>query len=130
MKNLFLFTLVVLLFSNCNKAETCSGKIACTELFAYITVDVIAAPLTPSPALDSFATKRINDGKVVLNNSEMLMESPVIFSDSEMFETSVKGEEFLFEAFKNGQKVISEKYVIKHDCCHIIKVSGKDTINL
>lgn len=130
MKKIFLLSFCFALFSNCTKEVTCSDQQICTMMFAYITLEIIAPPSMPLPAVDSFATTRVSDGKVILTNSEYLLEYPIVFTDAQMFDTSVKGEQFLFEAFKDGQKVVSENYVIKHDCCHVIKVSGKDTILL
>ena len=116
------------MFSNCKKLDGCSTNTVCTEEFRIIYVKVTSSSY--HPLLDSYTITRIKDGKVVLNNSELIMESPFIFSDTEIAETSLEGEKFLFEGYQDEIKVISEEYIFKHDCCHVIKVSGKDTINL
>lgn len=127
-KVLFIVSVLIVGLTNCNKLDGCKVNTACTEEFRTINVKVTSSSY--HPLLDSYSTTRISDGEIVNDNGGLIWESPTILSDNHINETTLEGETFLFEGYQDGQKVISEEYVIKHDCCHIIKVSGKSTINL
>lgn len=127
-KVLFIVSVLILGLTHCTKFHGCKVNTACTEEFRTIYVKVTSSSY--HPLLDSYSTTRVKDGKIVNDSGNLIFENPTILDDSGIKETTLEGETFLFEGYQDGQKVISEEYVIRHDCCHIIKVSGKDTINL
>lgn len=128
MKNLiWIFLLPLIFFSSCKKNK-CADD--CTRDLRHVLVDI--EYVTSYPYIDEVKTFKKKANKLVyhLENVPISQSKFSVLSDTKMDETSLKGETFIFKAYNNGSEVLSEEYVIKNDCCHVIKVSGKERISL
>jgi hypothetical protein len=139
MKLLLLFTALFLLTA-CAKNKTkntcgvdCSSVGACTAVYLSFKVKIKNSDGSVYK-LDSFATTRVEDDKIVVtkNNISAYDDSVsrgkgeyLVFSDGHTYLTNECGKEFNFTGYKNSIEVINEKYVFNHDCCHMQIVSGK-----
>ena len=54
----------------------------------------------------------------------------VFWSDAQMKNTSKKGEEILVQGFENDILVFSQNMKVGHDCCHVVKLEGPETIEI
>lgn len=129
-KIILVLSIFAILSNSCTKENECNSNKACTEEFAIIDVDIIGITNGMIAIIDSSKTFKESNGELIYSGLSSIYERATILNDNHISEIAKKGETFIFEAYKDGQKVISEEYVIKHDCCHVIKVSGKERINL
>ena len=146
MKKLLLLTITFHLFllstllTGCTKNKMknacgvdCSSISACNAVYLSFKVKIKNSGGSVYK-LDSFATTRIEDGKIVMiKNGISAYDDSVgrskgeylVFSDDYTYLTNECGKEFNFTGYNNSIEVVKEKYVFKHDCCHMQIVSGK-----
>ena len=108
----------------------CNENIACTEVFISIVVQVENA-LGVGVNLNNVSVQRKSDGEIILKNKKADLAKDgkyVLFTDSEIDETSQCGEEFLFKGYKDGKLVVNETFEVAHNCCHVFLKSGNTTI--
>lgn len=113
-----------------DKGECPSDRI-CTMEFRSIGVAVVDNAGAPV-ALDSVRTVRILDGLVYrFEPSTFLPENGfVVLTDAEMDAVDTRGVAFRFEGFRSGDRRVAADYLIRHDCCHVEKVSGPAVITV
>lgn len=106
----------------------CGGDIACTMMFAMVNVEVKDQGGN-KVILDEHYTLREKDGQK-LNVQAIGIDSNVHTVLDDNFITTLKNktELFRFIGKKNGVEIVNEQYEISGDCCHINKVTGKETI--
>lgn len=106
------------------------GDIACTMMFAMVTVDVKDTSGNPV-ILDEHFTIRESNGQQIFNESQMPNAGTyTVLDDSYATTLRNRQETFRFIGKKNGVEVINEPYTISADCCHVNKESGKGQIIL
>ncbi len=104
------------------------GDIACTMMFAMVTVEV-KDQQGNKVVLDEYYTTREKTGDKLTPQSNMPDSGTyTIVDDGFVSILKNKSEQFRFIGKKNGAEVVNEPYVISADCCHVNKVSGKGTI--
>lgn len=114
---------------------TCGKEIKnCTEEFRMIIVNVNKVDNTPAE-IDDYYMVRVFDKDTILSKSnnpyeDDFFEGITIFSDSEMNKTTEKGTEFILTSYWNEKLVVSERYIISNDQCHIQLVDGKTNIRI
>ncbi|MFZ1527197.1 MAG: hypothetical protein WAT19_00465 [Ferruginibacter sp.] len=129
----------LLMSSSCNKenAGDCQGDLVCTQDFRSVHVQVMNS--TAPYQLDHYITKRHSDSMVIDIHSALSAYEDSLFraqgtypvlNDGHMQLTSRQGTGFTFIGYVNNLEVIRENYVIGHDCCHIVKISGRAQVNL
>lgn len=109
--------------------------VMCTEDYRMLTVTV-SDPNGAPFLLDSSFVKKTATGEVIRFEAEdPYMDSVLrlegrylLMTDGKMGLTSGTGTEFTFHGFKSGMGLISESYVIANDRCHVLKLSGRDTV--
>ena len=106
------------------------GDIACTMMFAMITVEV--KDINGNPViLDEYYTTRESNGDKITTQSQMPDSGTYTVLDDNFVSTlKNRSEKFRFIGKKNGAEVINESYTISADCCHVNKDSGKGEITL
>jgi hypothetical protein len=52
----------------------------------------------------------------------------ILFTDGHKHQTSTNGEEFTFYGFLSPDEMVTEPYIIANDLCHVVKVTGRDTV--
>ncbi len=127
MKNIIIGLSTLLVASSSCEKQNCPQQ-ACTEEFKSIIVDLEFN--TSNPMIDSTKTFRKNDNKLMQTHTNFDNNHFVVLDDADKDDLSLEASTFISKGYFSGQEIFSEEYEIKHDCCHIIKVSGKDTINL
>lgn len=106
------------------------GDIACTMMFAMITVEVKDNSGNPV-ILDEYHTVRESSGQHIMSQSHVPDSGTyTILDDNYVSTLKNKQEKFRFIGKKNGVEVINEPYTISADCCHVNKDSGKSEITI
>jgi hypothetical protein len=140
MKNLLLLTFTFLLFllsallAGCVKNKikntcevNCSSVNACNAVYLSFKVKIKNSDGSVYK-LDRFTTTRIEDGKIfTIKNGISAYDDSVgrskgeylVFTDDYTYLTDQCGKGFNFTGYKNNIEVVNEKYVFKHDCCHM-----------
>lgn len=98
----------------------------CTEEFRIVSLEIIGGEL------DAFHTYREKTGEhLILSESASVFENfyPVL-SDNE-HKLIVNSEEyFIFNGYINEELVVSERFLIGADECHIFKITGPNSVSL
>lgn len=117
--------------TSCRKTGTTEcGDIACTMMFAMITVEVKDNMGRPVK-LDEYYTLRDKTGeKLVMQALAADSGQYTVIDDSYINTLKNKSEQFRFVGKKNGVEVINEPYEVEGDCCHVSRKSGKTSITL
>jgi hypothetical protein len=130
MRTLFGLLILSSLIISCNQNGNCLGTQACTEELRIITVDIYASNNSPV-SLDS-AYSILADGRSFsFENDDLLLGTSgtyTILTDAEMDHVEKRGTEVIFEGWIDQDKVISEVYLIGHDCCHIELLDGETNL--
>lgn len=110
-----------------NSNESCQD-IICTLELRRINVSVLDENQN-SVALDSFEVVDIENGEdltITLSQSEF--EGAQEFGQYPLIEDGIFGlnqeRELIFKGFKDGVEVVSARYTVKTDCCHVSLKSG------
>lgn len=144
MKNLVLAAIAIISMGlSCSKSGTETGKdveadcpedVMCTEEFRSIMVEV-KNKKGESYELDSYQTIKLPEGEKLILDSDIGQDSvfrangqyPVL-TDGERKLVRQKGTEIQFTGSRNGKEVVKQTFIIGHDCCHIILMSGDTKI--
>lgn len=127
-----LFISMAIMLMSCNKdgngeQKDCSGAI-CTEIFMMANM-YITDSSNRTLKLDSYYSVN-NDTKDTFRTQQepFIDGSYVILDDNYTGKMHNKTYSFNFIAIKTGKVVVNEPFTASADCCHISKVSGKDTV--
>jgi hypothetical protein len=107
----------------------CPNDRMCTMEFRTITVEVRDS-MGGAVVLDSVRTVRITDGRVFrfVALPGMPQSLYVVITDAEMSEVNTRGVLFRFEGFREDSALAVSDFLIRHDCCHVEKLSGPTVI--
>lgn len=109
--------------------EPCPEDIICTMIFERIDVRVVDENNNPVTLTKAQVTSKHLDNPI-----DAIAESPaggpyLIVNDSHKpFLSHTEDREFTFEGWVGEDMVVSEKYLLRHDCCHVQLVEGKETV--
>ena len=114
--------------------KECPDDIMCTAMFASVGVTITGADRKPV-LLDSFTSIRLKDKTNMFPEKANILQSPEtgnypVADDNNLSILPKAGDEIMFTGYKDGKEIVKEKYVIGHDCCHVLMVSGKKEIIL
>lgn len=133
MKSTRFFSAVVLLLtlsgSSCEKESECPDDVICSMVFASIAVELVDADGEPVTLTKAEVTSKRLDGPI-----DPLAESTpagpfIIVDDSHMpYLSKNDPRKFKFEGWIDDELVVSETYLIRHDCCHVKLVEGPERI--
>lgn len=123
----------ILLSSGCNKrSDDCSGVEICTEV--YVTIGFTLLDKSgKNIQLDSLRSFIKSSNKLLPSEYERntaINGFHAIVADRSIGMLEMKGTELYVEGYLDGIIKVNSDYNIGHDCCHVIKNSGKDTIIL
>ncbi len=112
--------------------DTCATNLICTEEYRVILVALETNRGAPI-RLDRYTVTATETGEMVSFNSFSPFDvfdvgSYVIAEDSQLESVAMDGTAFTFEGFIDGQMLVSESFLIGHDCCHVVKLEGPDTV--
>ncbi len=137
MKNYFLITSTVLLAAllcctsfKCSKDDTLNcDKVVCSDLFAMIGVYISDLSMTPEK-LEVYTIRSSTGEKIIVTQNETNLGVYFILDDSYRSKFAGTTETFTLVGTKAGTQVFQQTYQIKADCCHVSKVSGKDSLTI
>ena len=126
---IFLFFCIQFLFS-CSKLESseCPTDLACTEIFVTLTVK-IQNRNNESVFLTKTTTSIEGNSKIITNSGWDKISAYNVLDDLSIKDLKKSGSSVTFKGYDdNNQLVVDEKFIIGHDCCHIVKIAGKEVI--
>jgi hypothetical protein len=92
-----------------------------------VMVQVVDAE-NQSVKLDEAYTIRKRNGEKITLSQDMTEGRYVVLDDSYKGRLENSKDDFQFVGVKDGKTVVDETFQISADCCHINKVSGKETV--
>lgn len=127
-----IFIFFVLSLLSCCKEEQvkdCPQDLFCTEVFVSVTAKV------------QWVTndiKRLNSKTILKRTGEIIQTDTLnefqvisVVSDSDLSKLRKKGDKLILEIYDESNRLLqTENYLIGHDCCHVLKISGPDIIDL
>lgn len=135
MKKLCCILALPLLLSACNPKESvipandCSN-VFCTAIFASISVDVEDKNGSPVELYNYYTINRSNNDTLRPLQSSWGKGTYTVVDDSYTSKMYNKTYEFSFVGIVNNQVIINEPFTISADCCHVSKVSGKESVTI
>jgi hypothetical protein len=128
MKHLSIFLILSLVFGSCTK--NCKDAI-CTMEFTQVGVSLESKS---NPDLEGIKTRTSISGtsEVVQENAGPFHSNNfTLVDDSNLKSIGFNSKKkVVFEVFLNQKLIHSENYEVGADCCHVRKVSGKESIVL
>ena len=112
---------IILFLSACDVNK---NDVICTEIFAMVTIDVTGGEL------DEHFTIRTSTNDTIRPYHYYFDGTFTVLDDNYLSELRNSKDDFVFVGVINNQVVVSEEFVIKADECHVVKVSGVESINL
>jgi len=105
---------------------TCLETMACTEVFVSILASIVDKN---GQAYMPSKVKTITEGGEELVNFVTNSNYFVVANDSHIHLLHKDGTVVYFYAYDlDNTLIINEKYILGHDCCHVLKIEGKDVI--
>lgn len=132
MRKLIIALAAPLFLLSCDKKADSNDckKAICTEEYRMINVTIKDAQGN-KVLLQKASLANVQTGDTsIIPLSEMSDSSYVIFSDKELKNMQNKTYNYKFIGMVNNVQVFNEPYTFSADCCHINKVSGKETITI
>jgi hypothetical protein len=134
MKNVYLIILILFGTISCQKEDPqdCAENVACTEEFATVSVKIF--DLSGDPIIFDHHRTIVKETNEVIFEKELTSVPPysqkyhTILTDNEMSHLAISGTFLVFEGLINDVVVLSQEYVIGHDCCHIELIEGPKEI--
>ncbi len=138
----FLFCGIIFLVQSCtNKNDEnehpCDDVKFCTELFASVGLELKFVSIQKNN-FQNIETFLDSTGKKIFSNtlnSPIFSNEPGInitfITDNEKDKVTFEGTPITVKFYSTGGGLIKEeKFVIRHDCCHVEKVSGPDVVEI
>ena len=131
MKSLKLILLIgILALGSCDDESMlnevdCPAELFCTEELRTLTFH--ARINGESAILDSHYVKNMDNGNIYQADplNDYLDEGHyIVVSDTKKDELRKSGTTLTFFGIQNGEIVIQQDFVVGHDCCHVVPVSG------
>lgn len=131
MRKLIIILTAPLFLLSCDKkadSNNCKNAI-CTEEFRSVQVNVIDNQGNKVKLQDAYLIN-VQLGDTTPVTLESFDSSYIVFSDNEVKNMQNKTYTYKFIGTLNNVQVLNEPYSFSADCCHINKVSGKETITI
>ncbi len=110
-----------------DKSPKCPPNTICTMMFAAVNTQV-KDKAGASIVFDEVYTLRESNNEIIKYEQRNTNGSYTVLDDSYRSEIENTSDNFRLVGKMNGQTVMNELFVIKADCCHVSKVSGKSEI--
>lgn len=127
----FIF-LVSLLCASCgnsedpiNSIDACPDNIGCTEIFVSLTFSP-KDNNNQGIVLDTFYSQNLDNGNTYSTPNASLAQqnSYTVITDAALEEIDKDGTNIRFIGLQGDQIVVQQDFVVGHDCCHVVPVSG------
>ena len=116
--------LILLITLFLNACDVDKNDVICTEIFAMVTIEVTGGDL------DEHYTIRTSTNDTIRPYHYAFDGAYTVLDDNYLHELRNNKDDCVFVGIINNQVVISEEFVIKADECHVVKISGVESINL
>lgn len=133
MKKLYCVVALPLLLSACNPKESiipannCSD-VFCTAIFASVSINVEDKNGNAVELHDFYTVNRSTNDTIRSSVPSWNKGTYTVVDDGYTSKMFNKTYDFSFIGIVNNQVVINEPFSISADCCHVSKVSGKESI--
>lgn len=128
------FIVAVAFFQACLPGKKNPG-IICTEEYRILMVTVTDSAGKPVLLTKYYLSEVATGKRIDFSKEDPYMDSTyrklgqyILMTDGKMSMTSRSGTEFEFLGWKDDTRLVSEKYSIGNDACHVILLSGKQNI--
>jgi len=126
-----LFSLLLILTACSNSDEDidntteCPDDVVCTEILISLTFSPKTGNGVPI-FLDSYYSQNLDNGETysILNSNVASTASYVVVSDEQLEEINQEGTNIRFIGLQGNQIVVQQDFLVGHDCCHVIPLSG------
>lgn len=121
---------IMLLFS-CTKKEMmeCTDDLACTEVFVSIIVQIKDAKNETIKLTKTTTEIEGSDTILIKTVFTTFFDNYVIVDDLSKKDLKRDGSKVTFKGYDESNRlIVNEQYMIGHDCCHVVKLSGKDIV--
>jgi hypothetical protein len=127
----FLFFFAFAAFSCDKDDDSCPTNVICTEEYRMITVSVVDTSGNP---VDLDMHEVYIQGSMIPFNiidDSWQAGTYIIIADDKMnvldrYEPTT----FRFDGYLSGELVVREYYQVRHDCCHVVLVSGNTNVTI
>ncbi|MBO3700566.1 hypothetical protein [Roseivirga sp. E12] len=108
-----------------NNNEDCPDNIVCTEILISLTFSPKDGNDNPI-FLDSYYSQNLDNGQTysITNGTVLSTASYVVVSDEQLDEINQNGTNIRFIGIQGNQIVVQQDFVVGHDCCHVVPLSG------
>lgn len=119
----------------CKEDEECPEDIACTEVFVTVSIPLVFSNLSIGQL--AFSTTVLKETGQELHRHEYNKPfdmgpyfAPVV-DDLNLPGLKKSGSVVILTIFdKSGKNIYETECIVGHDCCHVLKISGPEKINL
>lgn len=102
----------------------CPSDIGCTEVFVTLTFSPKDNDNQPI-SLDSFYAQNLDNGNTYSIPSNSLNTNTfTVITDGEIGEIQRDGTNIRFIGLQGDQIVVQQDFVVGHDCCHVLPLTG------
>ena len=134
MKNIFFTTILFAIIISCgdddgSTQDPCASDLICTEEYRSILLTLEDSSGSPV-ILDAYTVTDEESGTIVdFSTLDFFGEGAYVIAEDSQFESvDMDGTSFIFEGFINEESVVTASFLIGHDCCHIVKINGPDSL--
>jgi hypothetical protein len=103
----------------------------CTDEYRIITIIIKHASDSSAVVLSDFKVIRISDNKDITKSDDIIARNlgyyPLV-SDSEMNFLRNNSVEIEFQGYIENALIITKRFVVAGDCCHVHLVSGEQVV--
>jgi len=116
----------------CNKDEdSCPTRVTCTEEYRMITISVVDT--SGNPVELSSHEVYLQGSMIPFNimDDSWQVGTYIIIADDKMnILDRHDPTTFRFDGYLSGELVVREYYQVRHDCCHVVLISGKTNVTI
>ena len=139
----YLFLILILASASCKKADHklvedghcgCDKNMICTEEFRSLVLNVKDKQGKPV-VLDAIFTYKESTQEKIIVDDLSFQEPPYqgsysIWNDLQLKTSSKHGETIRVVGMIKTKEIFSQPFKVGHDCCHVVKLEGPDTIEI
>jgi hypothetical protein len=131
MKHLFIFCLLAVIISGCDRDKNTDCIGICSDEFRIINVSIKHSSDNSAVILTSFKVIRVSDSKDITPGKSLIPENygfyPLV-DDNDQGMLRNRNVEVEFQGYSNNTLIVSKRFIVTADCCHVSLVSDESVI--
>jgi hypothetical protein len=131
MKHLFIFCLLAVIISGCDRDNKTDCAGICSDEFRIINVSIKRSSDNSTVVLTSFKVIRVSDSKDITPGKSLIPEDygfyPLV-DDNYQGMLRNRNVEVEFQGYSNNTLIVSKRFIVTADCCHVSLVSDESVI--